>query len=113
MMTFLWWLFVVLVVALTQNVSSTTSVRSHYNSRGRIKGETTNDLERHLQVDEQRETKKHGGNILLTLDQVVRSSFYKIKMHIRMQSLTHVLWAFHYPPNFAFFVPTVDRCFFG
>ena len=75
MMASLWCLFVFIVAALTQNANGTTAIRSHYNRRGRIKGESTNDMERHLQVDEQRNTKKHAGNILLTLDQVVRLTF--------------------------------------
>ena len=66
-------LFVVVVVAaLIHHVSGTTLVRS--SNGGRIKGATTaNDSERHLQVDTERKTKKHAGNILLTLDQVVSS----------------------------------------
>ena len=66
-------LFVVVVVAaLMHHVSGTTLVRS--SNGGRIKGATTaNDSERHLQVDTERKTKKHAGNILLTLDQVVSS----------------------------------------
>ena len=68
----LWCLFVVIVAALTQSTSGTTSIRSHYNRRGRIKGESTNNLERHLQVDEHQSTKKQAGNILVTLNQVVR-----------------------------------------
>jgi hypothetical protein len=73
MMALQWSLFLVIVAAMTQNVSGMTAIRSQYNRGGRIKGETTNELERHLQVDEQRATKKHAGNILHTLDQVVRS----------------------------------------
>jgi hypothetical protein len=111
MMAFLCYLFIVVVAALMHNVSGATSIRSHYYNGGRVKGETTNDQKRHLQEDQPRKTKKHAGNILLTLDQVVRLLSYLNMDNCNVIACSLSLGLITIFLNSM--LTTVDRCFVG
>jgi hypothetical protein len=69
-------LIVALIVELRFVYSANSrSIQSHYN--GRLKGERSSDVDqRYLQEDEHPKAKKHAGNLLLTLNQVVRFHLY-------------------------------------